>query len=214
MDFLLDIFKTLFFYFLITFMYRIMGKREVGELSVMDFIVSLFIAELAAISIDKHDENIFMSLIPMIILVLLQIGVSKISLKNSKVRTIIDGNPSVIINRGKVNFKEMLKQRYNLDDLLVQLRAQSVKSIEEVDYAILETSGKLSVFKKEDDSTRSYPLPIIIDGEIQEDALMQINKTKMWLDKYLEKECYVVSDIFYCFYKNNNLFIIKKETVM
>ena len=214
MDFLLVIFKTLFFYFLITIMYRIMGKREVGELSIMDFIVSLFIAELAAISIDKHDENIFMSLIPMIILVLLQIGVARVSLKSSKVRTILDGNPSVIINRGKVNFKEMLKQRYNLDDLLVQLRSKSIKSIEEVDYAILETSGKLSVFKKEDDSTRSYPLPIIIDGEIQEDALMQINKTRAWLDKYLEKESYIVSEIFYCFYKNNNLFIIKKETVM
>ena len=214
MDFLLVIFKTLFFYFLITIMYRIMGKREVGELSIMDFIVSLFIAELAAISIDKHDENIFMSLIPMIILVLLQIGVARVSLKSSKVRTILDGNPSVMINRGKVNFKEMLKQRYNLDDLLVQLRSKSIKSIEEVDYAILETSGKLSVFKKEDDSTRSYPLPIIIDGEIQEDALMQINKTRAWLDKYLEKESYIVSEIFYCFYKNNNLFIIKKETVM
>ena len=190
-----------------------MGKREVGELSIMDFIVSIFIAELAAISIDKYKQSIFMTLIPMAVLVLLQIGISKISLKSSKIRSTIDGDPSVIINRGKVNFKEMLKQRYNLDDLLVQLRSKSIKSIEEVDYAILETSGKLSVFKKEDDKTRSYPLPVIIDGEIQEDVLCQIGESREWLDKALNKEEYDLEDVFYGFYKNRKLFLIRKDII-
>ncbi|MBR2246716.1 MAG: DUF421 domain-containing protein, partial [Bacilli bacterium] len=139
MSYIIVLSKTLFFYFLITIVYRIMGKREIGELSIMDFIVSIFIAELAAMSIDNHNESIFMSLFPMIILVLIQIGIAKISFNNSKIRTLIDGDPSVIINRGKINFKEMLNQRYNLDDLLVQLRSKGIKSIEEVDYAILET---------------------------------------------------------------------------
>ncbi|MBQ2640341.1 MAG: DUF421 domain-containing protein, partial [Bacilli bacterium] len=112
MEYMTVLFRTLFYYFLITFIYRLLGKREVGELSIMDFIVSIFIAELAAISIDKHHENLFMSLLPMIMIVILQIIISKISLKSSKVRTIIDGDPSVIINRGKINFKEMLNQRY------------------------------------------------------------------------------------------------------
>ena len=143
--------RTLFFYVLITAVYRFMGKREIGELSIMDLIVSIFIAELAAISIDNYKESIFLSIIPMFVLVIIQIAVAKISLKSAKTRSVIDGEPSVIINRGKVNFKEMLKQRYNLDDLLTQLRAQSIKSIEEVDYAILETSGRLSVFKKDED---------------------------------------------------------------
>ena len=205
--------KTLFFYFLITIVYRIMGKREVGELSIMDFIVSIFIAELAAMSIDNHNESIFMSLFPMIILVLIQIGIAKISFNNSKIRTLIDGDPSVIINRGKINFKEMLNQRYNLDDLLVQLRSKGIKSIEEVDYAILETSGKLSVFKKEEDKNRSYPLPIIIEGEIQEDTLIQINKDKKWLKETLKDKNYILDDIFYGFYKNNKLFLIEKNTI-
>ena len=213
MDYIIVVSRTLFYYFLITFIYRILGKREVGELSIIDFIVSIFIAELAAISIDKHNENIFMSLIPMIIIVILQIIISKISLKSSKVRTIIDGDPSIIINRGKINFKEMLNQRYNLDDLLVQLRSKGIKSIEEVDYAILETSGKLSVFKKENDKTRTYPLPVIIDGEIQEDTLIQINKDKKWLHKELKDENYILEDIFYGFYKNNKLFLIKKDII-
>lgn len=213
MEYFIVLGKTLLFYFIITLIYRIMGKREVGELSIMDFIVSIFIAELAAISIDKYKQSIFMTLIPMAVLVLLQIGISKISLKSSKIRSTIDGDPSVIINRGKVNFKEMLKQRYNLDDLLVQLRSKSIKSIEEVDYAILETSGKLSVFKKEDDKTRSYPLPVIIDGEIQEDVLCQIGESREWLDKALNKEEYDLEDVFYGFYKNRKLFLIRKDII-
>ena len=104
-----------------------MGKREIGELSVIDLIVSLFIAELVAISIENYKESLFISLIPIIILVFLQCITSRISLKNKKVRDVIDGKPSVIINRGKINFKEMLKKRYNIDDILSQLRSQYIK---------------------------------------------------------------------------------------
>lgn len=190
-----------------------MGKREVGELSIMDLIVSIFIAELAAISIDNYKESIFLSVIPIVVLVVIQLVISRISLKSSMMRNILDGNPSVIIDRGKVNFKEMLKQRYNLDDLLVQLRSRGIKSIEEVDYAILETSGKLSVFKRSDDKSRSYPLPIIIDGKIQKDVLFQIGKDSMWLMEALNKEGYLLEDVFYGFYQKKRLFLIKKEAV-
>lgn len=213
MSFLIVLWKTLFFYFLIMIIYRIMGKREVGELSIMDLIVSIFIAELAAISIDNYKESIFLSVIPIVVLVVIQLVISRISLKSSMMRNILDGNPSVIIDRGKVNFKEMLKQRYNLDDLLVQLRSGGIKSIEEVDYAILETSGKLSVFKRSDDKSRSYPLPIIIDGKIQKDVLFQIGKDSMWLMEALNKEGYLLEDVFYGFYQRKRLFLIRKEAV-
>ena len=213
MSFLIVLWKTLFFYFLIMIIYRIMGKREDGEISIMDLIVSIFIAELAAISIDNYKESIFLSVIPIVVLVVIQLVISRISLKSSMMRNILDGNPSVIIDRGKVNFKEMLKQRYNLDDLLVQLRSRGIKSIEEVDYAILETSGKLSVFKRSDDKSRSYPLPIIIDGKIQKDVLFQIGKDSMWLMEALNKEGYLLEDVFYGFYQKKRLFLIRKEAV-
>lgn len=190
-----------------------MGKREIGELSIMDFIVSIFIAELAAISIENYNDSMFLSIIPIGVLVALQIITSKISFKSEKVRSVIDGNPSVIINRGKINFGEMLKQRYNLDDLLTQLRAKSIKSIEEVDYAILETSGKLSIFKKDDDKNRTYPLPVIIDGKVQEDVLIQINKSIGWLEENLKREGYSLEDIFYGFYRNKRLFLIRNENI-
>lgn len=213
MDYFIVLWKTLLFYIIITVIYRLMGKREVGELSIMDLIVSIFIAELAAISIDNYKENIFISIIPILALVIIQIVVSRISLKSSKVRTVIEGDPSVIINRGQINFQEMLAQRYNLDDLLVQLRSRGIKSIEEVDYAILETSGKLSVFKRDDDKNRVYPLPVVIDGKLQEEVLMQIGKDKAWLLDALRKEDYQLEDVFYAFYQKKKLFLIRKETV-
>ena len=213
MKYLLVFGKSLFFYLLITVVYRIMGKREIGELSIMDFIVSIFIAELAAISIENYNDNMFLSIIPIAVLVVLQIFSAKLSLKSENVRSLIDGNPSVIINRGKVNFEEMLKQRYNLDDLLTQLRAKSIKSIEEVDYAILETSGKLSIFKREDDKNHTYPLPVIIDGKIQEDVLIQIGKDKKWIEESLKKEEYLLDDIFYGFYRDKRLFLIRNENI-
>ena len=123
------LFRSAFFYFLITAGYRLMGKREIGELSIMDFIVSIFMAEVAAISIENYDSSIVVSLIPITVLIVIQISFSFISLKSKETRNIIDGEPSVIINRGKVNFEEMKKQRYNLDDLLTQLREKSIKSM-------------------------------------------------------------------------------------
>lgn len=211
MDVLIVLFRTLLFYVIITVVYRFMGKREVGELSIMDLIVSILIAELAAISIDKYKSNLLITIIPICVLVVVQIVIAKISLKNPNVREKIEGVPSVIVNRGKINFKEMLKQRYNLDDLLTQLREKGIRSIDEVDYAILETSGKLSVFEK--GNNKNYPLPVILDGEIDYETLAQIKKDEQWLDKVLKERNLVLDNVFYAFYKDKNLFIIEKETV-
>ena len=211
MDYLVVLYRTLLFYVIITVIYRFMGKREVGQLGIVDLIVSILIAELAAISIDNRDESVFLSIIPIILLVVVQMTMSFLSLKLSKVRDCFDGTPSVMINRGVINFKEMVRQRYNIDDLLTQLRGQHIKSIEEVDYAVLETSGTLSVFRKEDGRFGDYPLPIILDGEIQEDTIRQIKKDSKWLRRMLERENVQLEDVFYAFYKEKNLFIIKQS---
>lgn len=212
MKYLIVSYRSILFYIMIIFVYKIMGKREIGELSIVDLIVSLFIAEFVAISVENYKESIFMSIIPIIIIVLLQIMSSRISLKSKVTRDILEGKPSVIINRGKINFKEMLKQRYNIDDLLVQLRTQSIKSIEEVDYAILEVNGKLSIFKKSDNDN-AYPLPVIINGILDLEALTQIRKTEEWINKELESKNIDIDNIFYCFYQNNNLYIIEKDKI-
>ena len=211
MDYLIVLYRTVLFYIIITVLSRFMGKREVGQLGIVDLIVSILIAELAAISIDKRDESVFLAIIPMVVLVLIQIGMAYYSLKNNKVRDAFDGTPSVMINKGKINFKEMVKQRYNIDDLLTQLREQHVRSIDEVDYAVLETSGKLSVFTKKNQKFGDYPLPLILDGDIQVQTLDAIGKTQKWLEKTLKEEKVDLENIFYAFYKEKNIFIIKQS---
>lgn len=213
MKYFIVFYKTIFFYILVTLVYRIMGKREIGELSIIDFIVSIFIAELIAISIENYKSSMLLSIIPIITLVLLELFSAYITMKNKKIREKIEGEPSVIIEKGIINFEEMKKQRYNLDDLLIQLRNNSIKSIAEVDYAILETSGKLSIFKKQDDPKSTYPLPIILDTKIQLDVLKKIKKDEKWLEKELKNEKINLSNIFYAFYQDNNLYIIEKDKI-
>jgi len=210
MDYIIVLFRTLLFYVLITLIYRFMGKREIGQLGIVDLIVSILIAELAAGSIEDLDKSVWLSILSICLLVVIQICMSFISLKSGKIRNLFDGNPSVIVNKGKINFKEMVRQRYNMEDLLTQLREKDVRSIEEVDYAILETSGNLSVFKKSDKLFGEYPIPVILDGQIDYDTLEQINKSESWITKTLKSDNLEISDIFYGFYRDKSLFLIKK----
>lgn len=201
------ILKTFFLYFLIILVYRIMGKKEVGKLGIIDLIVSILIAELAAMSIENLDSSIMLSIVPIVTLVLIQVMLSFIALKSNSIRNLLDGKPVVIIKKGKLQFKNMSKIRYSLDDLLSQLREQQIKSIEEVDYAVLENNGKLSVFENCSD----YPLPLIVDGTVDYDVLKELNKNEKWLIDVLNKNKINLSDVFYAFYKKNKTYIIKKS---
>ena len=113
------------------------------------------------------------------------------------------------MKNGNINFKEMEKQRYNLEDLLTQVRDKGIKSLDEVEYAILENNGKLSIFLKDDKNV--YPMPLIIDGVINYQTLVDIKKDKLWLMKMLKNEHTSLEQVFYAFYKNNKCFIIKKN---
>jgi len=208
------IFRTIFFYFFVLLCFRLMGKREIGQLGIIDLIVSILIAELIAISIENVDDSIFLTIIPIALLVILEIILAYISIKSRKFKTFIDGKPSLIICNGKVNYNEMVKQRYSMDNLLLSLRQNSVKNIDEVEYAFLEPNGKLSIFKYNFLKIPSpYPMPLIIDGNIQKKALTQIKKNVSWLEQKLNTKNLDIKDIFYCFYKKNKLFIIKRSEV-
>ena len=161
-----------------------MGKKEVGQLSIVDLIVSILIAELIALSIQEDNKSIFISVVPILVLVGVQILISFITLKNDKLRYIIDGKPTIIIKNGKLNFTEMSKLRYSLDDLLTQLRLQGVKSIDKVKYAVLENNGNLSIFN----DNSEYPLPLILDGVIDYSVLKEIKKDYNWLIDILKKK--------------------------
>jgi len=210
MEYLKIILRMSFFYFFIILIYRLMGKREVGQLGIVDLIVSILIAELVAISVEDANKSIMASIIPILCVVILQILLSYASLKSGKIRVLLDGSPTFIIKHGKVNYKEMVKQKYNLDDLLTQLREKGYRNIEEVEYAILENNGTLSAFGYDNKKNKTpMPMPIILDGKIQYDIIHEMGKENDFVDKMLKNKKIKLGDIFYAFYKDNNVFIIE-----
>ncbi|WP_332694239.1 DUF421 domain-containing protein [Halalkalibacter lacteus] len=213
MDYMTIMLRTIFIYFIILFVLRFMGKREIGQLSVLDFVVSIMIAELAVISIENIEVPMMYSIIPIVILSAIQIVLAIISLKNNRLRKLIDGKPSVLINEGKIDVGEMRKQRYNFDDLLVQLRQNKVSKLSDVEFAILEPSGKLSVIEEQEEQNRDngprMPLPLILDGKIQDEHLQQINQTQLWLRQQMRKIGYRdIKKISYCALKDRDTFFV------
>ena len=212
MEILKVMFRTGFFYFFIVLAYRIMGKREIGQLGIIDLIVSILIAELVAISIENLNDSMFNTIVPIALLVILELFLAFVSVKSRTFRTLFGGKPALIIANGKVNYKEMIRQRYSMDDLLLSLRQKEIKSIDEVEYAFLEPNGKLSIFQYNLFKTKSnYPMPLILDGEIQKKALDYIKKDEHWLRMILAQKNLKPTDIFYAFKKQTKIFLIKKS---
>ena len=176
-----------------------MGKREVGELGVIDVVVFIIMAEVGAIAIEDTEKNLFHAISPIVVLLIIQLISSFFSLKSKKFRDLVDGDPSVIIRDGKILEDEMRRQRYNLDDLFQQLREQQIGSVREVTFAFLEPSGNLSVFTK--DETQPV-LALISDGVIQNRHMEIVNITEQQLIGELSKlGINDIEHIFYCSYE-------------
>ncbi len=197
-----------------------MGKREIGELSILDLVVFIMIGEMAVIAIENTNEPLFQTIIPMVLLMIIQITLALISLKSKRFRDLIDGKPTIIINRGKVDEQAMRKHRYNFDDLLMQLRENNVRSIADVEFAILETSGKLSVIEKIEDPKKpktpaqngDITIPLIMDGNIMEESLSKINKTNLWLRQELKKKGIKdLKKVSFCSYENGKFYIDTRD---
>lgn len=220
--------RTIFMYFFIFLILRLMGKREIGKLSVFDLVISIMIAEIAVIVIESTEKTLMTAVAPIVLLVLIQIGFAFLMLKNRTMRLLFDGKPSVLVQDGHLNRKEMFRQRYNLDDLMLQLRENQVSSLHEVKLAVLESTGKLSVIlKKRDesdntetaadrssgDSDAAYgkadsrpkvryevlPIPLIMDGQVQDDNLEKLGKTRFWLKSELQRhDVDSFKQVFFC----------------
>lgn len=208
------VFRTIFMYLLVLLIFRLMGKREIGELSLLDLIVFIMIAEMAVIAIESPKSKLTEAILPMLILMLIQIGFSQLSLRSRWFRVLIDGKPSIIIYNGKIDERVMRKQRYNFDDLLSQLREKDIFNINEVEFAILESSGKLSVMKKQSPSDKlpNFPLPLILDGEVQRENLEFLQLNEQWfLDELKSRGFSDVGNISYCTFENGTFTIDEKD---
>ena len=199
-------------YFFVIIILRIMGKREVGELSVFDLVIYFVMSELLAIVVESDEHSIFEAIVPMITLSFLQIALSICVLKVKWLRDIIEGKPVILIENGKMNQKEMKKQRYSIDDLLFQLRDKNVGSVREVEFAILENSGVLTVLKK-GQCTTIYPFALISDGEVIKENLKKIGQNEIWLkEKLLKKGIHSYQEVFLCTLEKGGLFVEMKDT--
>lgn len=208
--------RTIFIYFVVFLVIRLMGKREIGKLSIFDLVISIMIAEMAVIIVEDPSKHVLEGLLPIITLTIVQILFAWITLKSQKVREWMDGVPSILVDKGKINHSEMRKQKYNLDDLMLQLRSKDVMDIRDVEFAILETNGTLNVIEKPETQKKKQsfryeglPLALIMDGKIQEKQLEKIGKTRFWLKKELQdRGVKDMKDIFFCSIDHNNEFYI------
>ncbi len=202
MDYIEILIKTAVIYVATIIVVRIMGKREVGELGVTDLIVLLLIADIAVLSLEGEGSFLQFGLAILTISVI-QVLFSFISLKSIKIRNILEGKNSNIIVDGKLDIKEMQKEKYSMDDLLSQLRTQNIRSISEVKHAILETTGDLSVLKKTESEINIHP--VIISGVLLKENLSILNKTEEDVLKDLKGKA--INTIYFANYENGSLFI-------
>ena len=222
MEILTALLRTLLMYFIVLVVLRLMGKREIGKLSIFDLVVSIMMAEIAVMVIEDTKIPLSKGIVPIITLMLTQIILSYITLKSKKVRDLVEGQPAVLIANGKIRDTEMAKQRYTVDDLITQLREKNISRIADVEFAILETSGKLSIFPKpaqlpatkedleiKDRDYGGIPMPIIEDGRILSSSLQKINKDEKWLIKKIKEHgIHDVHQIFFASVDNKGEFFI------
>lgn len=207
MEFLLIFVRTIMCYTVLVISLRIMGKREIGQLSLFDLIILLSIADIIVVGIEKYEQKFIYVLFPVILLTLLQKLVAFIMLKIPKTRKLMDGKPTIIILNGNLLKEEMNKQSYNIEDLLLQLRTQGIFTLDDVFFAVLETNGKLSVIMKKDKS-KIFPLPVIVSGEVDENVLKYSGKNMEWISKNLGKNHLVKEEILCAFINEDDLMIV------
>ncbi len=190
--------RTLIFYAVLLLLLRVMGKREIGSLSPFDLVVTIMIAELAALPMENPEITLIDALVPILTLTVAEIAVSYVTLKSESLRILLTGTPSIIIRGGEIIESEMRRVRYNLGDLMLQLRLKGVSNIADVEVAILETNGELSVILKSqyrpvvpadievETEHEGLPLTLIVDGAVNRFNLKQAGLDNAWLAAQLD----------------------------
>ncbi len=208
-EYLIVLLKCLIFYFSLILVMKLMGKREVGQLSIFDMAVFFVISDLFSLSIDSGWNILLRTVLVTFIMCFLQVITSFVILKCEKVRNVVEHIPTILIKNGKINQKTMAKQRYNIDDLMSQLRSKGFSSLNDIKYAILEANGELSIINKSE--CKCFPFPLIKDGNVDFKALNELGYDKQWLMNKLNGK--KIENIFLAILENDKLIIIEKSTI-
>ena len=168
-------FRTLVIYFLLSFTLRIMGKRQIGELEVSELVSTLLISEISALPIADPDIPILNAVIPLLLILALEIIISSLKNKSESLKKLVEGEPIFLIYKGKISEKALKDNRLSVNELLCEARLQGVGDINDINYAILEQNGQISILKK---GKEKIAIPILIDGELREDTLKDAGISK------------------------------------
>lgn len=192
--------RTIILYLLVILSMRLMGKKQIGELEPFELAITIMISELASLPMQDSRIPLLHGIVPILTLLILQNLFSLIQLKSEKIRSLINGEPSILIEKGKIDFQELKNQRFNINDLMEELRLQGYYDLENIEYAILETSGQLSIIPKTAESPvtkkdlslqftqERLPVTLILDGKINKNNLKLIKKDEKWLENKLKKD--------------------------
>lgn len=194
--------RTLILYIVVIAGVRMMGKRQLGELQPSELVVTILISNIATLPIEEIDTPLFFGLLPILSLVTFEVLISFLNLKFRPLRRVFSGRPMVLIQNGVIDQKKLEQLRFSVDDLMAQLRSNGIFAIGEVDFAMVETTGKLSVYQKfpyrpvtpeamampAQPDKDSPPLVIVSDGTVFEENLTLIGRDRGWLNQTLASQ--------------------------
>lgn len=191
--------RSIILYIIILIVMRMMGKREIGQLQPFELVIAIMIADLASIPMTEGGVPISNGIVPILGLLVMHLAISVINMKSIKMREIICGKPSILIYRGRIDEKMLRKERFTINELEERLRGNNVNNIGDVEYAILETSGQLTVIQKPNKRNaipedfnimpeyEGIPYDLVVDGKVMNKNLRLVGKNYNWLKKQVEK---------------------------
>ena len=190
--------RTVILYLIIVIGIRLMGKRQIGQLEPSEFVLSLLIADLAAVPMQDFGIPIIMGIIPIITLLCLSTILSVLTVRSIRIRALLCSRPSIVVQDGKILSREMVKNRFTVDELMEELRVAGVTDLDAVKYAVLETTGRISVIPRKEEqpptaatlgvSVEENGLPVIVisDGRILTENMKVRSLTEDWLRQQLK----------------------------
>ena len=191
--------RTIIIYILVLFVMRFMGKREIGQMQPFELVIAMMIADLAATPMSDVGIPILYGIIPILSLLMMHIIISVINLKSIKMREIICGKPRILIYRGKIDEDALIKENFTINELQERLRGNNINNLGDVEFAILETSGQISVVQKPEKRAlrpddfniqakyEGIAFDLVIDGKVMGDNLNKIGRNYKWLEKEVGK---------------------------
>ena len=191
--------RAIVLYLIVLIVMRLMGKRQIGELQPFELAISIMIADLASVPMSELGIPLTNGIIPILGLLVMDLLISWLNMKSINFRKIVCGKPSILVYRGKIDEKQLKKERFTINELQERLRGNDIFDIADVEYAILETNGEISVITKPEKKNltpedmgikaeyEGIPYDLVVEGKVMHENLKTIGKNEKWLDKELDK---------------------------